>query len=239
MKFFLASTLVVVVITTALWLWPRPAGQGASDGRGPATRAVSATVDKVAQVAGGGVRAVSRWLELATDRPTAAAPLSVDASPTSAPSRRTAPRTARPTEVPRTARPTEVPRDTGAIPKGEPPSTARPTELPRDAGATPEGEPPSTDTTLYSSINMEIVPPEFVRSRLPKHPPPGVRSEDLPEVETIISATGEVESAKLVTQPARVLPAMMLSAVKHWRFQPATRDGQSVRYRLRLRLTNQ
>jgi TonB family protein len=92
---------------------------------------------------------------------------------------------------------------------------------------------------VYSPVDTEIVPPEFVRSRLPKDPPPGVRSEDLSEVEVIISATGEVESVKLVTQPVRVLSAMMLSAVKNWRFQPATKDGHPVRYRLRLRLTNQ
>jgi len=204
---------VVVVVTTALWLWPRPEGQGAGDARGPVAQAVSATVDTVARTSGSGLNTVARWLGLAaTDRPTATAPAepaSVDASPTSAPSRMTAPR------------------------------TARPVELPRAAEATAEGQPPSTDTTVYSPVDTEIVPPEFVRSRLPKDPPPGVRSEDLSEVEVIISATGEVESVKLVTQPVRVLSAMMLSAVKNWRFQPATKDGHPVRYRLRLRLTNQ
>jgi hypothetical protein len=204
---------VVVVVTTALWLWPRPEGQGAGDRRGPVTRAVSATADTVARTSGSGLNTVARWFGLAaTDRPTATAPAepaSVDAGPTSAPSRMTAPR------------------------------TARPVEPPRAAETTAKGQPPSTDTTVYSPVDTEIVPPEFVRSRLPKDPPPGVRSEDLPEVEVIISATGEVESVKLVTQPVRVLSAMMLSAVKNWRFQPATRDGQPVRYRMRMQLTNQ
>jgi len=204
---------VVVVVTTALWLWPRPEGQGAGDARGPVAQAVSATVDTVARTSGSGLNTVARWLGLAaTDRPTATAPAepaSVDASPTSAPSRMTAPR------------------------------TARPVELPRAAEATPDVEPPRADTTVYSPVDTEIVPPEFVRSRLPTDPPPGVRSEDLPEMEVVVSATGEVESVRLVTQPVRVLSAMMLSAVKNWRFQPATKDGQPVRYRLRLRLTNQ
>ena len=204
---------VVVVVTTALWLWPRPDGLGAGDRRGPVTRAVSATADTVARTSGSGLNTVARWFGLAaTDRPTATAPAepaSVDAGPTSAPSRMTAPR------------------------------TARPVEPPRAAETTAKGQPPSTDTTVYSPVDTEIVPPEFVRSRLPKDPPPGVRSEDLPEVEVIISATGEVESVKLVTQPVRVLSAMMLSAVKNWRFQPATRDGQPVRYRMRMQLTNQ
>jgi hypothetical protein len=32
---------------------------------------------------------------------------------------------------------------------------------------------------------------------------------------------------------------MMLSAVKNWRFRPAMRYGMPVRYRMRLKLTNQ
>jgi hypothetical protein len=208
-----AAVLVAVLIVAMVSLWPRPEGQGANDGRGAVTRAVSATADTVAQAAGSGLNTVARWFGVAvTDRPTATAPAepaSVDASPTSAPSRRTAPR------------------------------TARPVELPRAAEATPEGQAPSTDTTVYSPVDTEIVPPAFVRSRLPAEPPLGVRSEDLSEVEVVVSATGEVESVKLVTQPVRVLSVMMLSAVKNWRFQPATKDGQPVRYRMRMRLTNQ
>jgi hypothetical protein len=95
------------------------------------------------------------------------------------------------------------------------------------------------DPTVYSAVDTEIVPPELVRPHVPKDPPPGVRSEDLPVAEVVVSATGEVESVKLVTQPVRVLAAMMLSAVKNWRFEPAMRDGRPVRYRMRLRLTNQ
>jgi len=209
MKYFLAATLVVVVVTTALWLWPPPDKQGASAGRDLATRPESAAVDKVAQAARGGILAVSRWLELATDRPTAAAPASVDAGPTSATSQKTAPR------------------------------TARPTKLPRPPEATSRREPVTTDLTVYSAVDTEIVPPEFVRPQIPKDPPPGVRLEDLPMVELAVSATGEVKSVRLVTRPVRVLPAMMLSAVKHWRFRPALKDGHPVSYRLRLRLTNQ
>ena len=54
----------------------------------------------------------------------------------------------------------------------------------------------------------------------------------------VVSPAGDVESVKLLTQPTGVGPAMMLSAIKNWRFHPATRDGQPVRYRLRIRLTN-
>ena len=206
-------TAAVVVVTTALWLWPGPKARGAGDGRSPTARAVSATVTKVVQAARGGLRAVSRGLGLASDPPAAAVPAepaTVDAKPTSsAPPRRTARRTARPNAVP------------GA------------------AGAIPETNPPGTDTTVYSPADPDIVPPRFVRTRLPKEAPPGVRPEDVPEVEVIVSAMGEAESVRLLTKPSQVGAAMMLSAVKNWRFEPAMRDGRPVRYRMRLRLTNQ
>ncbi len=99
--------------------------------------------------------------------------------------------------------------------------------------------PPETwNTTVYSRVDTEVVPPTLVRSRLPSGPPQGVASDTLPEVEIVVSPTGEVESVKLVTEQAGVLPSMMLSAIKAWRFSPATRDGEPVRYRMRMRLTN-
>ena len=96
----------------------------------------------------------------------------------------------------------------------------------------------SADPSVFSAANAEVVPPALVRSRLPSSPPPGVRSEDLPEVEVVVSPQGQVESVKLVTPDAGVLPSMMLSAIKNWKFEPATRNGETVRYRLRMRLTN-
>ena len=75
--------------------------------------------------------------------------------------------------------------------------------------------------------------------RLPSAPSPGFRTGEPPEVEVVVSPAGEVESVKLLGQPTGVSPAMMLSAIKNWRFHPATRDGQPVRYRLVMRLTNQ
>ena len=105
----------------------------------------------------------------------------------------------------------------------------------REAAPLPE----PWDTTVYSNVDSEVVPPALVRLRLPVDPPKGMRSDALPEVEIVVSSSGEVESVKLVTEQAGVGPSMMLSAIKAWRFRPATRDGEPVRYRLRMRLTNQ
>jgi TonB family protein len=99
-------------------------------------------------------------------------------------------------------------------------------------------DPALPDSKVYSAADAEVAPPAFVRTRLPAAPSPAIRADELPEVEVVVSPAGDVESVKLLTQPTGVGPAMMLSAIKNWRFHPATRDGQPVRYRLRIRLTN-
>ena len=95
------------------------------------------------------------------------------------------------------------------------------------------------DETVFSAVDAEVVPPLLVRPRLPAAPRAGVRAQDLPRVEVVVSPAGEVESVKLLTRQSGVGPAMMLSAIKAWRFEPATRAGRPVRYRLVVPLTNQ
>jgi len=211
-----AAALAVLLLSTATaWLWnaASPPPPGTIDRRGPVARAVSAAGASVTEAAAGSARTVSRWLGLqATDRPTAVPAADVVETPAAvatAPARRPAPR-----------KPTPVAPAPG---------------MSREATPLPE----SWDTTVYSNVDPEVVPPALVRSRLPSDPPKGVRSDALPEVEIVVSSSGEVESVKLVTEQAGVGPAMMLSAIKAWRFRPATRDGEPVRYRLRMRLTNQ
>jgi hypothetical protein len=97
----------------------------------------------------------------------------------------------------------------------------------------------AADATVYSVGDTAVVPPALLRPRLPTRPSTGVREENLPQVELLVSPSGEVESVKLLTQPAGVMSTMMLSAIKTWRFEPAASEGHPVRYRLRLRLTNQ
>ncbi len=212
-----AAVVAVLLLSTAVvWLWraASPPPPGALDHRGPVARAVSAAGESVSQAAAGSARTVSRWLGLeATDRPTAAPAVEAVEVPT------------RPTAAPARRPSTRAPRPVAPVPGG--------------SGAAAPTPPETWDTTVYSTVDTEVVPPLLVRSRLPSDPPLGVRSDSLPEVEVVVSPTGEVESVKLMTQQAGVGPSMMLSAIKSWRFSPATRDGEPVRYRLRMRLTNQ
>jgi hypothetical protein len=113
-----------------------------------------------------------------------------------------------------------------------PKPTVEPAPLP-----TPAVEPDGG--TIYSAENRDVVPPTAIHARVPSEPPPGVRPGSLPLLELVISASGEVESARLLTPSPNVSTSMMVSAAKAWRFEPASRNGRPVRYRLRLRLASQ
>jgi hypothetical protein len=47
-----------------------------------------------------------------------------------------------------------------------------------------------------------------------------------------VGRLGDVEVVKLYTPLNRYHERMIVSAVKAWRFQPATKDGRPIRFRL-------
>ena len=89
---------------------------------------------------------------------------------------------------------------------------------------------------VFDGRDVEVTPPRMQRVRL-RHASGASSDEGSNEaglVELIVSASGDVESAKFVTNPLNVHHSMLLSAVKAWRFRPALRNGQAIRYRLRV-----
>ena len=90
--------------------------------------------------------------------------------------------------------------------------------------------------TIFSAANSGVVPPRLIRPSSTRAPQPGTAVDDLPEVELLVSASGEVESVRLLSSGHAAQPGMQLSAIKAWRYEPATIGGQPVRYRLRVRL---
>ena len=207
------SLLLAYALTSLLWVFVAPPPAGAPDTRGAVARAVGDAGASVADAATESARTVSSWF---------------GAEPSPAPASEPA---VEPVEV--------VLQPSGPGPRRPRPGAAKPAPVAAPAEATEEPRPVSADPSVFSSANADVVPPALVRSRLPTSPPPGVRPEDLPEVEVVVSPQGQVESVKLLTPDAGVLPSMMLSAIKNWKFEPATRNGDAVRYRLRMRLTNQ
>jgi hypothetical protein len=105
-----------------------------------------------------------------------------------------------------------------------------------DVQANPDGVRSGRDaesSQIYSSEDRDVTPPGI---RHPQLPPPlfsGVQ-EDMNTIELIISETGTVERVRLLSPPKRMADMMLLSGAKTWSFEPASRQGQSVRYRLLL-----
>ena len=90
--------------------------------------------------------------------------------------------------------------------------------------------------TVFDRRDIDVTPPRMWRVRLRRASLPGPFSRHTSDqaglVEVVVSVSGAVESAKFVTRPLNVHEAMLLSAVKAWRFRPAMKNGQAIRYRL-------
>jgi Gram-negative bacterial TonB protein C-terminal len=91
------------------------------------------------------------------------------------------------------------------------------------------------DTNIYSASDEAVTPPVAIYMRLPARPSAGVHVEDHSTIELLVGETGSVESVKVLGPPhdlgEALLVTLNLSAAKTWRFRPALRDGQPVRYR--------
>jgi hypothetical protein len=98
----------------------------------------------------------------------------------------------------------------------------------------PEHDSAAEAPMIYSSTDTGISPPMAIRS-------PGIATgrgdgeQKVLFVEILVSETGGVESARGRQRPttlgAAVQSNLALSVVKTWRFSPARKDGQPVKYR--------
>jgi hypothetical protein len=88
------------------------------------------------------------------------------------------------------------------------------------------------DITIYSGDDDDVRPPMM---RSPQLPAPlmlsGSRSDLVNRMEILVAADGSVERVRLVGSAARMPDMMLLSGAKLWKFTPAMKDGDPVRYR--------
>ncbi|MGQ0732325.1 MAG: energy transducer TonB [Acidobacteriota bacterium] len=113
---------------------------------------------------------------------------------------------------------------------GDPPaSVSTPTQAPP--------EPSPVDLVVYSTADKDVREPVLIYPQLPATPrmaaPPGERGE----LELLVLEDGTVAEARLIPASTRVQDAMLVSAAKAWRFEPAQRDGRPVMYRFRVPIT--
>jgi len=141
--------------------------------------------------------------------------------------------------------PTRMPRRNRAAvvapaPVPEPPDASpSPLEVNAPAAIEPVPEPiavelpPAVDPSIvYSQTDQNVEPPRLLSRPLPARLPSG--GSDVPTVEIVTSPEGGVERVRLTSKPRRLVDVMELSAAKAWKFDPALKDGQPVRYRFEL-----
>jgi hypothetical protein len=83
---------------------------------------------------------------------------------------------------------------------------------------------------IYSSKDAEVEPPLLLYPQIPTNLMLAGENR-LNIMELLISETGAVEQVRLVAGPSRLPDVMLLSGAKAWRFKPASREGEAVRYR--------
>jgi hypothetical protein len=53
-------------------------------------------------------------------------------------------------------------------------------------------------------------------------------------MELLIDESGVVQQARLTSRPVRMSDMLLLSPAKTWKFHPALKNGQPVKYRLKM-----
>jgi hypothetical protein len=118
----------------------------------------------------------------------------------------------------------------------EPPPTAPLSAPTRDVVVDERLEAPPSEPVgpVFSSSDGDVVPPVLVQPRLSLEPPAGVPLGDLSVFDILVSDDGRVETIRLAGPARDYREAMILSAIKMWRFRPAMKDGRPVRYMRRV-----
>jgi outer membrane biosynthesis protein TonB len=89
---------------------------------------------------------------------------------------------------------------------------------------------------VYSSSASDVEPPVALSSQLPARSMLH-GSYATNTLELLVDEDGSVQQVKLISPLRRIADVMFLSGVKTWKFQPALKDGQPVKYRLVLNWT--
>jgi hypothetical protein len=104
-----------------------------------------------------------------------------------------------------------------------------------EIGAPSADDAPAVDsfspTPIYSASDATVQPAVLSRPQLLPPPFGGGTAGKPVRMELVISPAGTVERARFLDAPQRMTDMMLLSSAKTWRFTPAVKDGQPVRYR--------
>lgn len=247
------AAVVIAALVAMVWRSDAPPAT-AADRRTVTPRAVVTSPDRVETAASAAAAPAAR--DAATATPATALPPALAPPPaTSTLSRPVSP--TRPSETPTPVAPSpppaasrpEVAPASGTIVAPPPSASASPapaieSRRPSDtASSAPAPRPAGGRATLYSATDASVTPPVMRRQQLPSNllEPTADVPEDWPFLEIVVDERGAVEAVRLRARsvaPGQTMyrHRMLLAAAKAWQFEPATKDGQPVRYLMRVPL---
>jgi hypothetical protein len=83
---------------------------------------------------------------------------------------------------------------------------------------------------IYSDDDQDVVPARLLTTQTGGPLFRGIQP-DMNTMELLISPQGRVEQVRLISPTKRMTDMLLLSGAKTWKFAPALRDGEPVRYR--------
>jgi len=117
-----------------------------------------------------------------------------------------------------------------------------PPEPKHDLPAMPPPTPRPNLNKIYGPDDSDVTPPVPVRQEMPRIPTmvtAQARSRGVLEV--VVDEKGRVTSAAIRESVHPIYDSLVLTAVREWKYQPATLDGQNVKYRklIQINITKQ
>ena len=94
----------------------------------------------------------------------------------------------------------------------------------------------AADGIIYSEADADVVPPRALSRQMPVTGPVGVPPNRVGWLDMVIDRDGSVFFVKLTTPLNRHHERMIVSPAKAWRYQPASKNGKPVMYRLRVKV---
>jgi hypothetical protein len=219
-----AACIVIACAAAAAWAWWMPASRGTNTEGKPVLSHVSAAFTDLAnQIRERLTPAVSKEEEVPS------APASADPRPR--PRRRATPAVVT-EETPLASRQLSIVEPSAWQVPVAVPTMSIPVEAATPVTVAPVEEPASPDIErLFTKQDADVRPPML---QYPQLTPPVRAASSRPapvnSVEVVVAPDGTVERARFVAGPVRMMDIMLVGSIKNWKFTPAFRDGEAVRY---------
>jgi hypothetical protein len=133
---------------------------------------------------------------------------------------------------------TNEPASTNQPAPSQPAPTGQPASRSQPAASTPASA-RADAPRIYTIADQDVVPPVAIEQTVPPWTPPlgSIRYQEFSGLlEVIVDETGAVTSVELVQHVNVLYDQLLTSAAKRWRYKPAMRNGQPVKYRKQMNI---